>query len=282
MRDYPALTLTWTRPVDAERADLLLAELDGFDVTAVEELPEHGARVFFTTPEARDRAVVHLRTIPDIAITAAEVSDDDWGARSQASIGAVKVGALTIAPPWAVTPDMRAHPDRLITIVPSTGFGTAHHASTRLCLEQLQSLNVGSLRVLDVGTGSGVLAIAAARLGAKTVAAIDVDPDALANARENVALNDAGDVVTLHELTLAAAASLGRPFNLILANLTGGHLIREAAHLAPLAAPGARLVVSGFQTDESDDVVRALDDVRWTLESAAAEDTWVAALLLRR
>ena len=84
--------------------------------------------------------------------------------------------------------------------------------------------------VLDVGTGSGVLAIAASQLGAKTVVAIDVDPDALASARENVDLNAARDRIALHELDLAAAAAVvGRRFDVILANLTGGLLCRDAA-----------------------------------------------------
>jgi ribosomal protein L11 methyltransferase len=177
---------------------------------------------------------------------------------------------------------MRTRADRLITIVPSTGFGTGHHASTRLCLDHLQAFPVSGLTVLDVGTGSGVLAIAAARLGAADVTAIDVDVDALSNARENVDLNGVGDRVVLREVTLADASSLGRSFDLILANLTGGHLMREAPHFAPLAAPGARLIASGFQTDESQDVIRALDLAGWTLATAGAEETWVAGTFTRR
>jgi ribosomal protein L11 methyltransferase len=276
LRDYPALTLTFTRPADTDRVDLLMAELDGFDVTAVEDLPSHGLRLFFTTTALRERAARHLGNFPDITLTSDEVSDGDWGARSQAAIGAVTVGALTIAPPWAVTSEMRDQADRLITIVPSMGFGTGHHASTRLCLEQLQSIPLRGLRVIDVGTGSGVLAIAAARLGAERVTAIDVDPDALENARENLALNGVADVVTVNELTLAGAASAGPRVDVILANLTGGHLTREAEHFARLALPAARLVVSGFQADESDEVARTIEDAGWTLDGSSGEATWVA------
>jgi ribosomal protein L11 methyltransferase len=279
LRDYPALTLTWTRPVDAERADLLLADLDGCGVTAVEELPDHAIRAFFTTAEARTRAADHLRSHADLAISASEISDEDWGARSQAAIGAVTVGALTIAPPWAAPSGARG--DGLIIIQPSMGFGTGHHASTRLCLEHLQSVPLKGARVLDVGTGSGVLAIAAARLGAAEVVGIDLDADALSNASENAGLNGVSERIDLRELTLVDARSLGRTFDVIVANLTGGHLRREASHLAPLAAPNAHLIVSGFQADESIDVIHALESAGWTLSASAAEATWVAALFTR-
>lgn len=276
MRDYPALTLTWTRPVNDERVNLLLAELDGLDVTAVEELPDRGLRLFFNTAAARVRAAEHLGSHHDIRLSIQDVSDDDWGARSQAAITRIRAGALTIAPPWDVPTEVPS--EGLIVIQPSMGFGTGHHASTRLCLQQLQSVNVRGADVLDVGTGSGVLAIAAAKLGGASVVGIDLDADALENASENVMANSAGAAVTLRELTLEAAASLGRRFDLILANLTGAHLIREAAHFSALAGPGARLVVSGFQTDEADTVTAAFEVEGWNFRSMSTELTWVAAV----
>jgi len=256
-----------------------MAELDGLGCTAVEELPDDGMRLFFATADARQRAVDHLRSIPDLTMAASDVSDDDWGARSQAAIGAVTVGALTIAPPWAIPAEPPANRDRLIVIQPSMGFGTGHHASTRLCLEHLQAIPLAGLAVLDIGTGSGVLAIAAARLGAAGVSAIDVDPDALTNARENIDLNGVGGRVAVHECMLVdAPALLARRFDVVLANLTGGHLIREAHAFGTLAAPGARLIASGFQAPESDEVMRALETAGWTLTTIAAEATWVGAM----
>jgi len=120
------------------------------------------------------------------------------------------------------------------------GFGTGHHASTRLVLDWLQRVKIDGLAVLDVGTGSGVLAIAALELGAAVSVAIDVDPDALASARENAELNGVSSRIEIRELNLsAAAATLGRRFDVILANLTGGLLSRDAGAFRALAAPGA-------------------------------------------
>ena len=280
MRSYPALTLIWTRPAGLDEIELALAALDGTGVTAVEDL-DNGIRVFFSTPAARDAAVAAVSGLPDLTSSASDVADEDWAARSQTALGPVTVGRVTVAPPWTVTPELRSQSTCLVVIQPSMGFGTAHHASTRLCLSWLQQLPLAGARVLDVGTGSGVLAITAARLGAETSIGIDVDPDALTNARENIALNDLPGV-ELHELDLTAAApALDRRFDVILANLTGGLLSRDAAAFQLLAAPGARLIISGFQTHETAQVVGAFQDAGWAPVGETEEESWVGALLAR-
>lgn len=280
MRSYPALTLTWTRPADADATDILLARLDGHAATAIEDVAD-GIRVFFSTTEARDAALDQVRDLPNLTCASSEVSDENWAARSQASIGAVTVGKVTIAPPWSVTPEMRAQSPHLVVIQPSMGFGTAHHASTRLCLSWLQTMPLDGAAVLDVGTGSGVLAIAARQLGAARAVGIDVDPDALTNARENVALNDVTGV-DLHERDLSAAgAALGRRFDVILANLTGGLLCRDAGMFHALAAAGAHLIISGFQTHETAQVIGAFQDAGWTMKGQREEESWVGMLLQR-
>lgn len=281
MRRYPALTLTWTTTPDSDRVDRLLADVDGLGATAIEELPD-GLRIFFSTNADRDVAVPRLREHPDLTCDACDVPDGDWAARSQASLGPVTVGDVTIAPPWTVTPELRAQSTRLVVIQPSMGFGTGHHATTRLCLQWLQQTSLQGMKVLDVGTGSGVIAIAATQLGAHDVVGIDVDPDALTSARENVDLNDAGQHVALHELNLSAAAStLGPTFDVIVANLTGGLLGRDAGAFRGLAAPGARLIASGFQTHETAPVVGAFTDAGWTLAGKTEEQDWVGVLFRR-
>jgi len=279
MRLYPALQLNWTRPVDAGRVDQLMADLDGLGVMAVEEQAD-GVRVFFSSPANRDTALPHLLAQPDLTCTLIDIPDEGWAARSQAAIEPVTIGDVTVAPPWTITTDLRAISKHLVVIQPSMGFGTGHHASTRLCLQWLQQTPLAGAAVLDVGTGSGVLAIAASQLGATTVVGIDVDPDALTSARENVDLNEAAARVALHELDLSAAASaLGRTFSIILANLTGGLLCRDAGVFAALAEPGARLIASGFQSHESAQVIGAFADAGWTLEGQTEEQDWVGVRL---
>lgn len=279
MRSYPALTLTWTPTSGVDRADFLLAELDGLGATAVEEVPG-GIRVYFATPADRDAALANVRDLPDLHHQIDEVSDADWAARSQAALGPVTVGDVTIAPPWTVTPDLRARSKHLVVIQPSMGFGTGHHASTRLVLGSLQRTPITGAAVLDVGTGSGVLAIAALQLGAAVSVAIDVDPDALASARENAELNGVSSRIDIRELNLSdAAAALGRKFDVILANLTGGLLSRDAGAFRALAAPGASLIASGFQPHETPQVIGAFRDAGWTLTGETHEQHWVSVHL---
>ncbi len=135
------------------------------------------------------------------------------------------------------------------------GFGTGHHATTRLCLAALQAFDVAGKRVLDVGTGSGVLAIAAARLGARDVLGIDFDADAIASASENLESNPDTDNVRLEVVDVRNAA-LPRA-DIVVANLTGAVLVMNAALLSSAVASGGTLIVSGVQTHERDEVVSA-------------------------
>lgn len=277
-RRYPALLVRRAASDDAhgdEQTGLWLAALDGFGVSAVDEVDDV-TRFFFASVDARDRARAALAAIdPSAQSEPVLISDENWAERSQASITAVRVGGLVVAPPWAVPTDGSA----VIVIQPSMGFGTAHHESTRLCLGLLQQLpTLANLRVLDVGTGSGVLALAARALGATDIVAADYDPDAIESARENLELNDAGGAITLLTLDLADASAVGgRRFDLVFANLTGGVLTRFARELAAVAAPGGTLITSGVTLDEDATVTAALTGAGFDLIQRETEREWVGA-----
>lgn len=284
-RRYPALLLRWSSappesglPID-EPQDLVLAALDDFGVTAVDHV-DGATRFFFPTSEARDRAAEAMPSIDASAeVECALISDESWAERSQASITAVRVRDLVIAPPWAVPTDGST----VIIIQPSMGFGTAHHESTRLCLGLLQQLpTVKGLRVFDVGTGSGVLALAAQRLGAAEVVAGDYDPDAVESARENLELNHAGAAIDLRQFDLTDPSPLvGREFDLVFANLTGGMLARFADTLASFVTPGGTLITSGVTLEEDAMVTAALSAAGFTLTARETEREWVGATWLR-
>jgi ribosomal protein L11 methyltransferase len=266
MRTWPALEIQ-----RADDDDLIQAFLIDFNLAAIEHF-----RFFFQNLDDRDRAAAALRAhFPDIDARPIDVPDEDWAARSQAAIRAVTVGALTIAPPWDVT--MGSGFSRTVIIQPSMGFGTGHHATTRLCLGALQQIHLHGNSVIDVGTGSGVLAIAARKLGASGVLAIDDDPDAVAAAEANVALNQESRIAL--EVADFRAAKIGQ-FDLVMANLTGALLIASADRLASLTIPGGRLVLSGFMDHQEREVLRAFEGC--TLEWRAQEDEWVCVGLTRR
>jgi ribosomal protein L11 methyltransferase len=153
------------------------------------------------------------------------------------------------------------------------GFGTGHHATTRLCLAALQQFDVRGRTVVDVGTGSGVLAIAASLLGAARVVAIDDDPDAVEAARENVQRNSARvDLMVADFRTLAMSR-----FDLVLANLTGRLIIDAAGRLQDLAARRGPVILSGFTVPEEPAVLAAFPRLR--LLERAQEDEWVCLTL---
>ena len=278
MRTYPALELRFQTPADEERLALLVADLDEFQLTAVHDNDEP-VRVFFSSSGSRDAALAHLRGRADLTATAVDIPDEDWAARSQAALTPIVIGALTIAPPWTVTDAMRASaPGPVILIQPSMGFGTGHHASTRLCLRLLQKMPLAGKSVVDVGTGSGVLAIAASILGAAAVTGVDFDPDALTNARENLELNSPAARVDFREHDLSSGpGDLSGASDLVLANLTGALLCRSGHTLAALSRPGASLIASGFQLHELDEVSAALQAAGWTRTSHLTETDWVGA-----
>jgi len=156
------------------------------------------------------------------------------------------------------------------------GFGTGHHATTRLMLNALQTVDLKDRTVLDIGCGSGVLAIAGVMLGARSALGIDIDPDALANATENADLNKVATAVRFEE---GDFRELSSPADVVLANLTGGLLEQSAPKLAALVAPGGWLIVSGFM--ESEGTVLPALQRRLTLHDATQEEEWRCGVLAR-
>jgi ribosomal protein L11 methyltransferase len=272
----PALDLRWQAGVDLPAfCELLHAALDDFAPLAIQDA-EDGWRVFFRDRAARDRAVASLSTSypTELAeIRPLDVADEDWARRSQAQLHAVRVGRLIVAPPWDVPP---AIDDGAIVVVidPSMGFGTGHHQTTRLCLSLLQEIELTGRRAIDVGTGSGVLAIATARLGAGGVIALDDDADALANAEANVLMNDVTAAVSLVHADLAEFRAA--PAAVVTANLTGAVLRRHAGALRALVAGDGALIVSGFAVEEAAGVAAAFGA---TVEREVSEGEWAAVML---
>lgn len=285
MQTWPGLELaSLTRP------DLVQAALSDYTITAIDETSQPNAwRVVFTSAAGRDAAAKALaRQFPDAAIRSIDVTDGDWVARSQAALKAVQIGGIIVAPPWDVPHTGRLKPlsaadtgatglrrPLVIVIRPSTGFGTGHHATTRLCLSALQQVPVQGRSVIDVGTGSGLLAIAASRLGASRVVAIDDDPQAIHAAGENLGLNRGADV-TLRAGDVRADAR--GPFDVVLANLTGALLQEAAPRLRSLAREGGgHLILSGFMRSEEAGVLASYGGL--AVKARTEEEEWLCVTL---
>jgi ribosomal protein L11 methyltransferase len=271
---YPALDVAGADP------DLLLAVVDDCSPTALEERPG-SVTLFFADAAPRDRARAQIaRELPMADTAPREVDDEDWARRSQQDLVPVTVGDVTVAPPWASIAPSPGRAKVLVVVQPSMGFGTGHHATTRLCLGALQTLDLAGASVLDVGTGSGVLAIAARRLGARCAIGLDNDPDAIQAAARNLLLNPGAEVTlfladfsTWFGSSGLAAPGGGESVDVLMANLTGALLTRMAPLLRGAVRPSGSIVVSGLLEEERDEVVAAFSGAELVWESS--EDEWV-------
>ena len=297
----PALIIRFPPGTPADLRGRLVALLHDHDLVAIQEDDVTAPRLwmaYFASPAARDAARADLGLLAagdPLQIDPIDVEDDDWARRTQADLPAIRIGRVIVAPPWDLPrPDERTgergdadspsderdtrgaisaqRSDVVVIIEPSCGFGTGHHQSTRLCLVLLQTLDLAGKTAIDVGTGSGVLAIVAARLGAPTVSALDVDPDAIENARENIERNGVAAIVEAHVRDIADARLA--PADLVIANLTGSLLAQHANALASLVRPSGSLVVAGFTVDDRALVRDAFLPALEVIEAAEEDDWW--------
>lgn len=194
----------------------------------------------------------------------------DWQSRFQP----IQVSdRITVQPPWAPMP---ADKDRVVVeITPGLAFGTGEHETTRLCLRAIDRFIQPDDRVLDVGTGSGILAIAAAQLGARTVVAVDVDEMAVDSARENVARNGVAHRVRVYQGGIGHAAVCGR-FRLIISNIDTRTLIECLAPFARLLEPDGVWILSGVLNVEAETMVQHLFEHGFTLTAQTVMGEWWA------
>jgi len=279
VRTWPALLIAGPglgQP-DDPTSELLYAALSDYPVAAIDEPAPDSLRAFFHDTTGRDQARAGLgQQFPALALSVVDVEDENWAARSQANLTPVRIHNLIVTPPWSADA-ARATPDATtIVIQPSMGFGTGHHATTRLCLAALQRANVRGRAVIDVGTGSGVLAIAASLLGASPVIGLDDDPDAIQSARESLELNP-GATVDLRVSDLRSS-TLGVA-DVVLANLTGTLLVQAASQLETLVAPHGRLILSGLMDHEEAAVTAAFRSL--VVLDRTQEEEWRCLVLAR-
>jgi ribosomal protein L11 methyltransferase len=207
--------------------------------------------------------------------------DEDWLALWRDGLRPRRVGErFIIAPTWTVSELTHGPHDIVIAIDPQMAFGTGEHASTRGVLRLLESAVTTGAVALDVGTGSGILAIAAVKLGATAVDAIDSDADALANAQENVARNHTREVKlecgVVDAVLLEARA--GR-YDLILANVLRSMLEPMLPAFRRALRPGGRLILGGILETEAGPMIAAISRASLELVQEDHEDGWWSALV---
>jgi ribosomal protein L11 methyltransferase len=210
------------------------------------------------------------------------IKEENWHDSWRRFIKAQKVGrSFWVTPPWLPPPKNNRR--EVITIEPGMAFGTGTHTTTRGCLEFLEKVAVcfrgKDFAALDVGTGSGILAIALSKLRARSIWAIDNDPVALKIARENLSFN--GVEKNVH-LSGAELSRIRKSFSLVVANLTAETILGLADALAQKVAPRGFLILSGILHEQSRAVTRRFGTEGFVLLRRKREKEWVTLLLKRK
>lgn len=204
------------------------------------------------------------------AVRALEAALDAWRVHARA----VRTGGFHVRPSWLdAGEDPPAAGERVVVVDSSRAFGSGDHPSTRSCLEAVVGLVGPGTSVLDVGCGTGVLAVAAALLGAAPVVAVDIDPVAVDAARTNAARN--GVAV---DARAGSAVDVDGRFDVVLANVGAATALSIAPDLAARCAPGGRLVVAGLYEDRIDDLTRGLDSVGLVVEDRTVVEGWARCI----
>lgn len=236
---------------------------------------------FDTAPDVenlRQQILRHLKLIdlPDFALRRIEsmtIADQDWLSEWKKGWEPMPIGQrLMICPSWKL--DQVTDSDRIIIqIDPGMAFGTGTHETTRGCLEMLEKHWLGG-SLLDVGTGTGILAIAAIKLHPDArVTAFDIDPEAIEVARENATINQVADDLEIEVNKLGSYA--GQEFDLVLANLTADVIIPLAADFPAAMKPQSVLIVSGILREQGEDVKSALTTQGFNLIEEKPDGEWV-------
>ena len=238
---------------------------DAADEQALRPDPKAGYRVTAWIPDDTDapdaiertqRALWHLRAFdlrPMSALSVTTTDDAAWATAWRDGYEPIRIGRLTIVPSWLEVP---AGADLVIRLDPGMAFGTGLHPTTRACLELMQTVEPMPTRVLDVGCGSGILGIAALKLGAARAVGYDTDTLAVEAARQNAEANALADRFEVLHGTLPEQP--GHTFPLVVANLVAAVLIALAPRLAGHTEPGGSLIASGIIDSRSDEVESAL------------------------
>ncbi len=260
--------------VPASEAELAADRLWGYGALGLEERGDNPVLLLAGFgDEAEARAAAALE--PGAGVEAIE--DDSWADEWRAFARPTRVGAVLVQPAWLELADDHGA-TTVITIDPGRVFGSGSHASTVLALQALWAEPLDGAFVLDVGTGSGVLAIAAAYRGAARVLATDVDPAALEACTDNAARNDvAARVIAVDEHPSAFAAT----FDCVIANLLAVTLRELAGDLVTVVVPGGSLVLSGMLEAQLDEVTAVFVEAGCSLRDVHRVDGWVAAVFDR-
>lgn len=217
----------------------------------------------------------------DIPVTLSTegVREDDWAESWKQYYKPIHLGKITVVPAWETY--TAAPGEVIVRMDPGMAFGTGTHETTRLVMRLMQKADIAGKRVLDIGTGSGILSVAAAKLGAKDCHAYDIDPVAVRVARENAAANGCDNITVGVSDLLAGVDLSGGRYEFCMANIVADIILRMLPDIPTALTPDAPLILSGIIAPRADDIRRALAGGGYRILAEEQENDWVALLAVR-
>jgi len=272
---------TWVtvRVHPGSNRDAVIAALFESGAQGIQEVGEAIVTQVASQALAEELEHAALAASNDAVVSTAPLPNVDWSEQWKQGIHAQVLGGLTVAPPW-LAGDL--DPESSIVIEPGMAFGTGEHATTRGVIRLMQTVVRPGDRVADLGSGSAVLAIAAAKLGARYVAAIELDHDAIENAEQNVARNNVANRVAVIEGDASTLLALVAPVRVVMANIISSVLIELLPVIELSLDEDGRAILSGILAEEREMMIRSLDDSGWRIEAEDHEDIWWSTTIARR
>lgn len=212
----------------------------------------------------------------DATVTTEGMCEEDWAEAWKKYYHPIRIGRVTVVPAWEeYTP---AEGERILRMDPGMAFGTGTHETTRLVMEMLSEEIAGGERLLDVGTGSGILALCAAKLGAGACYAYDIDPVAVRVAKENVEKDGATNVFC-GIADLLSGVDRTEPYDFVVANIVADIILRLLPDLGDVMKTGARAILSGIIGERVTEIRASVAENGFTLVREASERDWYALLI---
>ena len=227
--------------------------------------------------EARAFLSERIQTLAlDAEIMTEGMKEEDWAEAWKKYYHPIRIGKVTVVPAWEdYTPE---EGERILRMDPGMAFGTGTHETTRLVMEMLSEEIRGGERLLDVGTGSGILALCASKLGAASCYAYDIDPMAVRVARENVKKDGAENVIC-GEADLLVGIDRTAPYDFVVANIVADIILRLLPDLGDVMRTGGRAILSGIIGPRAEEIRESIAAHGFTLVREAEERDWYAILI---
>ena len=252
----------------AEQNEILVAMLADIGFEGFEE-NEDVVNAFISESKFDQQALDDFCTNNNLAYSLSLIEQQNWNATWESSFEPVVIKDIVAVRAGFHQPVKNVAYEIIIT--PKMSFGTGHHATTYLMMEQMNGISFTGKSVLDFGTGTGVLAILAEKMGAASLLAIDNDEWSIDNAKENITNNDAAKIV----IELAETIPGGKKFDIILANINLNVILAHMKIIAATAKPGAQILLSGFLKDDEPRVKASLQDNGLVFKGVSQQKDWI-------